>query len=252
MSSAQRSSVTLSVFRYHPNTGQASSFQTFEIPYRPDMVVLDALNYVKDHLDGSLTFRWSCRMGICGSCGAMVNGKPRLTCATFLKDIIQAEKILRIEPLAYFPVIKDLVIDMSDFMQKLRKIQPWIVRHEEKTPEASEYLQTPEQVEAYRQQSMCINCMLCYSACPIYGLDSEFIGPAASALAYRYVKDSRNQGTREELGLVTDRSGVWNCTFVGQCTAVCPKNVDPAFAIQRLKVLGATEAMKSLLMPGLR
>ncbi len=244
--------VTLSVFRYRPKSGYPPSFQEYEIPYRPDMVVLDALNYVKDNLDGSLTFRWSCRMGICGSCGTMVDGKPRLTCATFLKELIRADKVVRIEPLAYFPVIKDLVIDMSDFMEKLRKIQPWIVRDEKKSPEEGEYLQTPEQVEAYGQQSMCINCMLCYAACPIYGLDPEFIGPAASALAYRYVMDSRNEGAKEKFGLVTDKSGVWNCTFVGQCTAVCPKNVDPAFAIQRLKVLGATEAVKSILMPGLK
>ena len=191
-------------------------------------------------------------MGICGSCGAMVDGKPRLTCAAFLKDLKSADGVVTIEPLAYFPVIKDLVIDMSDLMEKLRKIEPWIVRDETRGPEAGEYLQTPQQVEAYRQQSMCINCMLCYSACPVYGLDPDFVGPAASALLYRYIMDSRNQGGKEKFGLVTGKSGVWDCTFVGQCTAVCPKNVDPAFAIQRLKILGATEAFKSILMPGLR
>lgn len=212
------------------------------------MVVLDALNYIKDNLDGSLTFRWSCRMGVCGSCGAMVNGVPRLTCATFLKELDAEHSLVKVEPLSNFPVIKDLVIDMSDFMGKLAKVQPWIVRKEPKGPD-TEYLQTPEQVARYEQQSMCINCMLCYSACPIYALDPHFIGPAASAIAYRYIMDSRNQDSRTKLNLVADKSGVWNCTFVGECSVVCPKGVEPAFAIQRLKIMGATEAVKSLLLP---
>jgi fumarate reductase iron-sulfur subunit len=137
-------------------------------------------------------------------------------------------------------------------MEKLQKIEPWIARNETKAVEEGEYLQTPEEVEMYRQQSMCINCMLCYAACPIYALDPEFVGPAASALSYRYIMDSRNQTSMEKLGLVTDKHGVWNCTFVGNCTAVCPKKVDPAGSIQRLKVMGAMDAVKGLLMPGMR
>src|SRR5207237_8829611 len=112
-----------------------------------------------DKLDGSLTYRWSCRMGICGSCGMMVNGEPKLTCATFLTSY--APGPIRVEPLAYFPVVRDLVIAMDDFMRKLKKVQPWIIRQQEQSLSEGEYLQTPQQLAEYQQFSMCINCLLC-------------------------------------------------------------------------------------------
>ena len=122
--------INLEVARYSPETDAALHFQTFEVPFRKDWVVLDALNYIKDKKDGSLTYRWSCRMGICGSCGMLVNGEPKLTCATFLADYAPAP--VRIEPLRNFPVIRDLVIAMTDFMHKLQRMKPWLIRKEEK------------------------------------------------------------------------------------------------------------------------
>ena len=112
-----------------------------------------------------------------------------------------------------------------------------------------EYLQTPEELDAYKQFSMCINCMLCYAACPVYGLDPDFIGPAAIALAERYDLDSRDQGARERLDVLIEHEGVWGCTFVGECTRVCPKHVDPAGAIQRYKLKAAQESVKAFLLP---
>jgi len=185
-------SVALTVARYRPEREAEPTFQNYEIPFRKDWVVLDALNHVKDHLDGSLSFRWSCRMGVCGSCGMKVNGTPKLTCATFLSDYLPGP--IRVEPLDYFPVVRDLVVDLTDFMRKLKQVKPWIIRKEEKPPSEGEYLQTPDQLDTYKQFSMCINCMLCYSACPIYGLEPSFIGPAAIALAQRYNIDSRDHG----------------------------------------------------------
>ena len=172
---------TLRVARYRPERGPEAYVDEFDVPYREDMVVLDALNYIKDDLDGSLTYRWSCRMGVCGSCGMMVNGVPRLTCSTFLREF--HPKPVVVEPLENFPVIRDLVVDITDFLEKLRGVQPWVIREEEKRVEDGEYLQTPEEVDRYKQFSMCINCMLCYSACPVYAQDPEFLGPAAIALA---------------------------------------------------------------------
>src|SRR5207245_231678 len=218
-----------------------------ELPYRKDWVVLDALNYIKDTLDGSLSFRWSCRMGVCGSCGMKVNGSPKLTCASFLSDALPGP--IRVEPLDYFPVVRDLVVDMSDFMRKLKKVKPWIIRHDERPLAEGEYLQTPDQLDAYKQFSMCINCMLCYSACPIYGLEPSFIGPAAIALAQRYNMDSRDEGAPERLEILSEHDGIWQCTFVGECTKVCPKHVDPAGAIQQYKLTGAIHWLKSLLLP---
>ena len=189
---AAEPTITLTVARYRPEQEAEPSRQSYTIPYREDMVVLDALNYIKHYVDGSLSFRWSCRMGICGSCGMNVNGTPTLTCEAFLRSFYPREIV--VEPLPNFPVIRDLVIDMSDFMHKLSAVKPWIIREHEKPLSEGEYLQTEEQIDAYHQYSACINCMLCYAACPVYALEPEFLGPAAIALARRYNLDSRDQG----------------------------------------------------------
>ncbi len=239
--------VTLEIFRYRPEDESEPVFQSYEIPFRKDWVILDALNYIKDNLDGSLSYRWSCRMGVCGSCGMMVNGTPVLTCATFLEKYLPGP--IRVEPLKNFPVVRDLVIEMSDFMHKLKRVKPWIIRDEEKPLSEGEYLQTPTQLADYKQYSMCINCMLCYAACPIYGLEPTFTGPAAIALAQRYNFDNRDQGKKQRMEALSQDGGIWECTLVGECSVVCPKGVDPAGAIQRYKVASTTEWWKSLLMP---
>ena len=240
--------ITLTVSRYRPEEESEPTFQTYDVPYNKDWVILDALNYIKDRLDGSLTFRWSCRMGVCGSCGMMVNGTPKLTCAVPLTDYVSSGQI-RIEPLQFFPVVRDLVIDMSSFLGKLSSVKPWIIRDDEKPPSEGEYLQTPAELDVYKQFSMCINCMLCYSACPVVGLEPEFTGPAVIALAQRYNLDSRDQGAAERMAVLNEHEGMWGCTFVGECTKVCPKNVDPAGAIQLYKMASATDWFKSMLLP---
>jgi fumarate reductase iron-sulfur subunit len=239
--------ITLEVMRYRPEQETEPSFQSYEVPFHEDWVVLDALNYIKDRLDGSLSYRWSCRMGVCGSCGMMVNGEPQLTCATFLSHYLPGP--IRVEPLRYFPIVRDLVIDMTDFMDKLQSVKPWIIRGDEKPLSQGEYLQTPEELDIYKQFSMCINCMLCYAACPVYGLDPQFVGPAAIALAQRYNLDSRDQGTSQRLDMLSQHEGIWGCTFVGECSKVCPKEVDPAGAIQQYKLTATKEWFKAFLMP---
>jgi fumarate reductase iron-sulfur subunit len=230
--------MSLRVARYRPEHGPEPYLDDFDVPFREDMVVLDALNHIKDDIDGSLTYRWSCRMGVCGSCGMMVNGVPRLTCSTYLREF-HPEPVL-VEPLEGFPVVRDLVVDMSDFLEKLTAVKPWVIRKEEGVRVGvGEYLQTPEEVDRYKQFSMCINCMLCYAACPVYAQDPEFLGPAAIALAHRYDLDSRDQGRSERADVLGVDTGIWDCTFVGECSVVCPKDVDPAAAIQRTKVSAA-------------
>ena len=240
--------IKLTVSRYRPEEESEPTFQTYDVPYNKEWVILDALNYVKDQLDGTLTFRWSCRMGVCGSCGMMVNGTPKLTCAVPLSDYVSSEPI-RIEPLQFFPIIRDLVVDMNSFLGKLSSVKPWIIRDDEKPPVEGEYRQTPAELDVYKQFSMCINCMLCYSACPVVGLEPEFTGPAAIALAQRYNLDSRDQGAAERMAVLNEHEGMWGCTFVGECTKVCPKNVDPAGAIQLYKMASATDWFKSVLLP---
>ncbi|MCZ6795026.1 MAG: succinate dehydrogenase/fumarate reductase iron-sulfur subunit [Planctomycetota bacterium] len=239
--------IPLDVFRYQPDQGDETTFQRYQVPYKEDWVVLDALNYIKDRIDGTLSYRWSCRMGVCGSCGMMVNSEPKLTCAAFLRDYYPNP--IRVEPLSYFPVIRDLVINMDDFLDKLDAVKAWLVPEEEKPLSEGEYRQTPAQLAYYKQFSMCINCMLCYAACPVYGEHSEFIGPAAIALAQRYNLDSRDGAAAERAEVIFSHEGIWACTFVGDCTRVCPKNVDPAGAIQQAKVTATKDWFRSVLMP---
>jgi fumarate reductase iron-sulfur subunit len=188
-------------------------------------------------------------MGVCGSCGVMINNVPKLSCAAFLKDYYPDK--IRIEPLTGFPVERDLIFEMDDFMTKLTEIQPYIIRKEgeEKPLDEGEYLQSPAELAHFKQYSMCINCMLCYAACPVYALDSTFIGPAAIALGQRYNMDSRDQGRDSRQELIASHEGIWECTFVGECSAVCPKDVDPAAAIQRAKVSSTVDWFKDVLIP---
>ncbi|MBI5198081.1 MAG: succinate dehydrogenase/fumarate reductase iron-sulfur subunit [Nitrospirae bacterium] len=242
--------IQLVVSRYNPDKPDEYAPQRFKIPYQSDWSILDALNYVKAEVDGSLSYRWSCRMAVCGSCGMMVNGTPRLTCSTYLSEFYPGE--IRIEPQANFPIIRDLVVDITDFMEKLKSVKPWIIRKNPKDDLdlSGEYLQTPDQMDRYRQQSLCINCTLCYAACPVYGLHSDFLGPAVIALGSRYNNDSRDEGKEERRSILANESGVWKCTVVGDCTEVCPKHVDPSAAIQRTKVDSAIGWFTSFLTGG--
>lgn len=211
------------------------TYDTFSIPFQEDITILDALQEIKEKNDGSLTFRWSCRMGICGSCGAMVNGKPVLMCETYLRDLPsgESENPVTVEPLRNFPIVKDLVVDIDDGMEKFRQAMPY-------TDFAKDH-QTPHEQKKLEQTSQCIKCMLCYSACPVYGLDKKFVGPAAGALAYRYQSDTREPKSekKKRSDSTIGKDGVWKCSFVGECSHACPKKVDPALALQRLKLMGA-------------
>ncbi len=240
--------ITVEVLRYQPANGAEPYTQNFEVPFTDDMSVLQGLQYIKDHLDGSLTFRWSCRMAICGSCGVMIDGEPKLGCRTFLRDYYPGT--LRVEALSHFPIERDLVVDATDFIAKLPKIKPWIEAKAPKKVADGEFLQTPEELERYEQFSHCINCMLCYAACPQYGLDNKFLGPGLSALLHRYNVDSRDGAKAERMELVHSEEGVWSCTAVGYCSEVCPKQVDPANAINQNKTASAMSWFGRMLRRG--
>ena len=241
--------IIIEIARYSPERDSEPHLESYEVPVHKEWVVLDALNHIKDTEDGTLTYRWSCRMGICGSCGMMVNGEPKLTCATFLTDYSRKGSKIRVEPLRYFPVVRDLVTELSDFLAKLKKVKPWLIHPNQPPLSQGEFLQTPTQLDRYKQFSMCINCTLCYAACPVVGLDPTFVGPAALALAQRYNMDSRDQGAAERIAELAHPDGIWGCTFVGECTRVCPKHVDPAGAIQQYKLTAVFEWLKSFVMP---
>lgn len=246
---SERPTIVIEVRRWHPDAEQPPWWQAFELPYREDQSLLEALQHIKDELDGSLTFRWSCRMAICGSCGCMVDGRPELSCHLLMGDL--APGPVRVEPLAHFPVIRDLVIDQQDVLDKLPVAGAYLVPGDD-TPATEPSRQTPAQVAEYAQFAQCINCLLCYSACPQYGLKPDFLGPAALALMARHDTDSRDAGQAERREARDATSGVWDCTLVGHCTEVCPQGVDPARAINRNKGASARDYLLDLLLPGRR
>ncbi|MHA1554744.1 MAG: succinate dehydrogenase/fumarate reductase iron-sulfur subunit [Alphaproteobacteria bacterium] len=235
----------LEILRYRPETDDEPVFQTYTVPYHDDWVVLDALNHIKAHTDRTLSFRSSCQMAVCGSCGVMIDGEPRLACHTFLRDFFPGR--IRVEPLTNFPIERDLVTVADDFMDRLASVKPYMVAAEPKPVSAGEHLQTPAQLKIYKQYTMCINCMLCYAACPQVALTPDFVGPAALALAHRYNLDSRDAGRAQRQEVAASNDGVWDCTFVGACSQVCPKSVDPAAAIQQTKIASTLDWYKALL-----
>lgn len=235
------------VQRYRPDVDDAPRFVSYQVPWTKDTSVLDALNYIKDELDSSLAFRWSCRMAICGSCGFMLNGEPKLGCEQFLRTY--APGPLRIEPLAFHAVERDLVVDLEPFMGKLKHVEPWLHPDPVTGPPEPGNLQTPSQQASYMQFAACINCMLCYAACPQVGLAADFLGPAAITAAVRYNKDSRDHGKGDRLPQLDQQDGLWPCTFVGACSTACPKGVDPASAIQQAKFSATMDWAAEFVMP---
>ena len=189
--------IEIEVLRYLPESDKEPHREVYKVAFTDDMSVLQGAQYIKDNFDGSLTYRWSCRMAICGSCGMMINGIPKLSCETFLRDYYPNR--ISIEALAHFPIEKDLVVDLSGFIEKLESIQPYIIPKEPRTLEQGEYLQSPQQFNDYIQFTSCINCTLCYAACPQVGLNPDFIGPGAMALLHRYNMDSRDGGAGRPL-----------------------------------------------------
>lgn len=213
------------------NEKNGSYWQTFEVPVRTAMTVLDGLFYIRENLDNSLAFRASCRMGICGSCAVKINGKPRLACETQLSKF----KEVKIEPLDNFAVIKDLVTEFEGFFAKHKKVKPYLINPKLNYENPVEQIQTPKQLKAYYDFTLCIKCGACYSVCPAGATLESYLGPAALASAYRFNADSRDHGKEERLKIVSQPNGVWRCHSAMECSEVCPKQIEPAKAIQLLR-----------------
>ena len=212
-------------------------------------MVLDALNHVKETIDPTLNYRWSCHMAVCGSCGMMINGEPKLACKSFLRNY---QGVIRVEPLAHFPIERDLVTVIDDFMAKLKRVKPYLIPKQEKSVSEGEYKQTPAELKKFKQYTLCINCMLCYAACPEYGLTPQFIGPAAISMAHRYNLDSRDGGRAERQQEIASGEGGWECSFAGACSEVCPEHVDPASALQQMKIASTVDWYAEHLMRWLK
>lgn len=235
--------IKFKVFRFDPSKDKKPYFKEYAIPVKEGMTVLDALIYIKENLDPTLSMRYSCRMGICGSCGMIINGKPELACHTQVLEL--KSDTIEVKPTQNLSVIKDLVPDLRPFFAKHRSIKPYIIRddREEMEKPTREYKQTPEELLEFLQFSYCIKCGLCISLCPTCSAYDDFLGPFILAQAYRYSADSRDSGFEERLKVIDRTHSITNCHFATGCSAACPKGVDPALAIQLLKKIAVAKSL---------
>ncbi len=231
--------INFHVTRYIPETDRAPYVKTYPVPVREGMTVLDGLHYIKDNLDSTLAWRYSCRMGICGSCGMLLNGRSSLACNTQILHIADAD--LTVGPLPNFEIVRDLVPDLWTMFDKHRSIKPYILRTGEAQIEAQiddpawEFYQSPEQLENYLQFTYCIKCGCCMAACPTLATDARYLGPMPLTAAQRYNADTRDEGRRERNAVTGASAGAFRCHYAGECSRACPKGVDPARALQFLK-----------------
>jgi succinate dehydrogenase / fumarate reductase, iron-sulfur subunit len=229
--------VTFKVLRQSP--GQPATWQYYPLTIAPSTTILDSLNQIKWHQDGSLAFRKNCRNTICGSCSMRINGRSALAC----KENVGQELArltpdrpweITIAPLGNLPVIRDLVVDMKPFWQNLKAVDPYISTAARDIP-AREFLQTPAEREKLDQTGNCIMCGACYSECNSVTVNPDFVGPHALAKAYRMVADNRDQTTGDRLDQYNSNAGVWGCTRCNQCNSVCPMAVAPLDQISQIK-----------------
>jgi succinate dehydrogenase / fumarate reductase iron-sulfur subunit len=226
---------TLRVYRYEPGSGENPRIDSFELaPSATGPMVLDALIEIKSSLDATLTFRRSCREGICGSCAMNINGVNRLACTTSMLDLGQE---VRIYPLPHMPVVKDLVPDLTTFYAQYAAVKPWLQARTPPPPDR-ERLQSKADQERVERPANCILCACCSTACPSYWWNSDrFLGPAALLAAHRWIVDSRDESTGERLDELEDPFRLYRCHTIMNCTDVCPKDLSPGKAIAEIKKL---------------
>lgn len=220
------------VYRFDPTQDEQPYYKDYAVPTEEACTLLDALGYIKGKLDGSLSYRRSCRHGICGSCAMTVNGHNRLACETQVKDL-KGNRI-ELEPLRSFPVIKDLVADMTEFYDRYEAVKPYLITNKP-PPSDKERLQSPEERKMLDGSYECILCGCCTSSCPSFWVDKFFLGPAALLKTHRFVFDTRDGDMGERLRIVNDPHGLWRCHTIFNCVEACPKSLNPTSAISALK-----------------
>ncbi len=230
--------VTLRIKRYNPENDVKPLYKEYQVDVEPTDRVLDALNKIKWFEDGSLTYRRSCAHGICGSDAMRINGRNRLACKVLMNEL--GSKVT-IEPLMGFDVIKDLVIDMDGFFEAYKSVKPYLIAAD--AGPGQERLQSQADRERFDDTTKCILCASCTTACPITWTNDEFVGPAAIVNAHRFIFDSRDQGGAERLKILNQRSGVWRCRTIFNCTDACPRDIAVTQAIEEVKRALVTETV---------
>jgi succinate dehydrogenase / fumarate reductase, iron-sulfur subunit len=225
--------VALKIWRYDAETGERA-LRDYEVEAPEWACLLDVLDIVKDQVDGTLAYRKSCRMMICGSCGMRMDGRAVLACKERMLPIVERRHVPVISAMGNLPVVKDLVVDMEPFWQKMRAMKPWLQPGYIEPPDGKEFNVSQEQTEVIHKEALCINCGCCVSECNSMESDPEFLGPAALAKGMRFVGDSRDQAAVERLESYNSEHGIWDCTRCYFCQERCPKGVDPRDAIAKL------------------
>ena len=223
------------VYRYDPDSGENPRMDTYEVDVdRCGPMVLDALIKIKNEIDPTLTFRRSCREGICGSCAMNIDGTNTLAC---IKSTDEVSGDIKVYPLPHMPVVKDLVPDLTNFYAQYASIKPWL-QSQTPAPPDRERLQTKEDQEKINDPSACILCACCSTSCPSYWWNGDrYLGPAALLAAYRWIVDSRDEATGERLDHLEDPFRLYRCHTIMNCTRTCPKSLNPAKAIAETKKL---------------
>jgi len=223
--------VTLKIFRYNPESDDKPHYDQFVIEAEPTDRVLDLLEHVKGHHDGTLSFRRSCAHGICGSDAMRINGVNYLACKVLVKNL-RSRKIT-IEPILGLPVIKDLIVDMEPFFDHYKSVMPYLVNDE--PPPARERLQSPEEHERFEDTTKCILCACCTTSCPSFWSSEDYLGPAAIVAAHRFIFDSRDRAGADRLRMLNDVFGVYRCHTIFNCTVACPREIEVTRAIGEVK-----------------
>jgi succinate dehydrogenase / fumarate reductase, iron-sulfur subunit len=234
VASAKTRTVQFEIYRYDPDADQQPRMQKLQVTLQPnDRMLLDALIRIKAEVDDSLSLRRSCREGVCGSDAMNINGKNGLACVTSLRDL--REPIV-LRPIPGLPVIRDLIVDMSQFFKQYESIKPYVIN--DTPPPERERLQSPAEREELNGLYECILCACCSTACPSFWWNPDkFVGPAGLLQAYRFIADSRDQATNERLDNLNDPYRLFRCHTIMNCVDVCPKNLNPTLAIGKIKEL---------------
>jgi succinate dehydrogenase / fumarate reductase iron-sulfur subunit len=222
--------VTFKIRRFDPEGNNQPYWGEYEVQAEPVDRVLDGLHYVKWYVDDTLALRRSCAHGVCGSDAMLINGVNRLACKVLIKDMRQP---IVVEPLRGFNVLKDLIVDMEPFFEKYRMVKPYLIN--ERPPPENERRQSPGERALYDDTTKCILCAACTTSCPSFWANAEYIGPAAIVAAHRFIFDSRDRGARERLEVLNERSGVWRCRTIFNCTDACPRGIEVTKAIAQVK-----------------
>tara|TARA_B100000586_G_scaffold241026_1_gene194170 strand:+ start:165 stop:860 length:696 start_codon:yes stop_codon:yes gene_type:complete len=218
------------ILRYNKESSSRSHWDVFEVEAEPDDRILDVLQEIRSHHDGSLAYRKSCAHGVCGSDAMIINGENQLACQVLVKEVSSP---IKIEPIRGLPVLKDLIVDMNDFFDSYKKILPFLISDEPDTDR--ERLQSQEDVERIEDTTKCILCAACTTSCPVFWTSDSFIGPASLVNAHRFIFDSRDKGNKQRLEILKDVNGAFRCRTAFNCTNACPRGIKVTEAIEEVK-----------------